>query len=1081
MLDGSDLLVKKKGKFMPFVASVRDLRSGLLLGAATAAAMGLSGAAFAQDQSVETVVVTGSRIPQQGLYSSVPVTAVSQQEMKLEGTTSVETLLNNLPSVFADQTSTMSNGATGTATVDLRGLGSVRTLVLVDGTRLMPGDPLSPVPDLNDIPAALVDHVEVLTGGASAVYGSDAEAGVVNFIMRKDFEGIEFDGQYGIDEADNNNQQERSLITPHIGGAGFAYAQEGILDGNTDTGTVIMGTNTANGKGNLTAYIGYKNSEPVLEAARDFSACTTAFTSKAANAKIACGGSSNYDRFYSLNNSAASSAGTLTVPGTVDNFVKGNGTTGAGTFVPYTGATSQKYNYGALNYLERPDTRWTGGFMGHYEVNKELDIYTSFMFTDDDSIAQIAPSGLFLGDGTISGSFDNINCANPLLSPQQNKVLCGDIVGDAFIANAAYAGGGYYGGQANGNCATQFGIAGCQAGQATVEAGRRNIEGGDRQSEFRHISYRAKIGSKGDLGDGWSYDVYAQYGETIFQESVLNYFSIAKTGLADQVVYGGPGGTTPVCVSGGSCVPVDFYSGVGNGSTTGITTAMEKYLAATGLENGSTNEGILSGSLTGDFGEWGGKSPWAKTPVALAIGGEYRDEFLTFTPDSAVSGGDLEGAGGASPAVPKSGYNVTEGFAELQVPIVEGVPGIESLVAKGGYRYSSYNLAGAVSAYEGNIDWQPIDDFRIRANYQRAVRAPNVLELYGPQAVGLFGGNDPCSSPSNPIVQANCNNAPGNAKVTYAQQGSALLSCVAAQCNQLTGGNTAAKPEISDTRSLGIVFTPTFFDGFTATVDYFDINISGALTGGTNANAILSACYGATATAATQAAACPLVNRDPATHSINTQQGYVIDTVMNEGALGTKGFDFEANYAANFDDWGMKGWGSLSVNFVGTLLNQLTTQPFQAIDAKYDCAGLYGYTCGSPDPRWRHKLRLTWTTPWDVDFSVQWRHLSGVHLDSNTNNPILSGACGGSSTSPAPCPDTVDNKIPAYDYFDLSTDWNIREGVDFHAGVNNVLDKNPPLIFAGIAGPSQLGNGNTFPGTYDALGRQIFVGVTIKY
>ena len=1062
----------------------RSLRSVLLLGAASAAAIGMAAPASAQDQPTETVVVTGSRIPQQGLYSSSPVTAVSQQEMKLEGTTSVETLLNNLPSVFADQTSTMSNGATGTATVDLRGLGSQRTLVLVDGTRLMPGDPLVPVPDLNDIPAALVDHVEVLPGGASAVYGSDAESGVVNFIMRKDFEGVEFDGQYGIDEADNNNSAERSLITPHIGGQNFAYAPEGIMDGGTDTGTVIMGTNTANGKGNVTAYVGYKNSEPVLEAARDFSACTTAFSGKTAGSTLTCGGSSNFDRFYSINNSSAcaptSSSGTapfhctkpnLTTqnPASIDQFVKGNGTHGAGTFVPYESKTSQKYNYGALNYLQRPDTRWTGGFFGHYEVNKELDIYTSVMFTDDDSIAQIAPSGLFLGTGTVSGTFDNVNCSNPLLSAQQNKLLCGEITGDGFVADARYAGGGYYNGAANGNCPF------CTAGQATLEIGRRNIEGGDRQSEFRHTSYRAQIGAKGDLGDGWSYDVYAQYGETIFDESVLNYFSVSKSGAALQAVYG-PGGTIQCASGAAGCVPLDVFSGLG-----GITTAMEKSVAAVGEENGLTQEGILSGSITGDFGEWGGKSPWAKNPIAVAIGAEYRDEFLTFTPDSSVSSGDLDGAGGAAPPVPKSGYNVTEGFGELQIPLVEGVPAIESLSAKAGYRYSSYNLAGSVSSYEYGADWQPIDDLRFRGSFQRAVRAPNVLELYGPQAVGLFGGNDPCANATG-TVKTNCETAGGyaGAQVTATQQ-QGNLSCVAAQCNQLTGGNVEAKPETSDTRSVGVVFTPTFFDGFNATIDYFDISITGALSGGLNANAILSGCYGTGATAATQAVACALIHRDPNTHSITTTSGYVIDTVANEGALGTKGFDFEANYTANFDDWGMKGWGSLGVNFVGTLLNSLSTQPFAAINQSYDCAGMYGYTCGSPDPRWRHKLRVTWTSPWDFDFSVQWRHLSGVHLDSNTNNPILSGACGGSATSPAPCPDTVDNQIQAFDYIDLATDWNVREGIDIHAGVNNVFDKNPPLIFAGIAGPSQLGNGNTFPGTYDALGREIFVGVTLKY
>src|SRR5271170_4243317 len=215
----------------------RNLRSKLLLGAATFAAAAISLPASAQDQSTETVVVTGSRIPQQGLYAPSPVTAIGQQEMKFEGTTGVETLLNNLPSVFADQTSGVSNGATGTATVNLRGLGAIRTLVLVNGTRLMPGDPIDPVADLNTIPAALVDHVEVLTGGASAVYGSDALAGVVNFVMRKDFEGIEVDGQYNIANADNSSGYYRGLLSA----AGDAVPKENAWDGQNTTGTFIVG------------------------------------------------------------------------------------------------------------------------------------------------------------------------------------------------------------------------------------------------------------------------------------------------------------------------------------------------------------------------------------------------------------------------------------------------------------------------------------------------------------------------------------------------------------------------------------------------------------------------------------------------------------------------------------------------------------------------------------------------------------------------------------------------------------------------------------------------------------------------
>src|ERR1043166_6875785 len=231
----------------------RSLRSALLLGAASVAVAGYSIPATAQE-NVETVVVTGSRIPQTGLYSSSPVTAVGQQEMKFEGTTNVENLINNLPSAFAEFGSPEANGSVGTATVNLRNLTCARTLVLIDGKRLMPGDNELPCADLNQIPAALVDHVEVVTGGASAVYGSDAVAGVVNFIMRKDFEGIEVDGTWSEAQHDQHNShmvgiEERSAVPINI-------PRGSIWDGRDVDATVIMGVNSPNGKGNVTAYAG---------------------------------------------------------------------------------------------------------------------------------------------------------------------------------------------------------------------------------------------------------------------------------------------------------------------------------------------------------------------------------------------------------------------------------------------------------------------------------------------------------------------------------------------------------------------------------------------------------------------------------------------------------------------------------------------------------------------------------------------------------------------------------------------------------------------------------------------------------
>src|SRR5579862_9356634 len=755
------------------------LRARLLLGAATAAAIGIN-AANAQQVSgnVETVVVTGSRIPQTGVYAASPVTAVGQQELKFEGTTDVTTLINNLPQAFVGQTGNMANGATGTATANLRGLGSKRTLVLVDGTRLMPGDVADPVADLNDIPAALVDHVEVLTGGASAVYGSDALAGVVNFIMRKDFEGIEVDGTYSVYNNGNDNSRWRGLTQELIdgGGVGFAQSKEGIWNGSSDDATLLVGTNTANDKGNVTGYLSYRNTQPILEATRDYSECTLVST----GTNLTCAGSSNFNRFISIDNLAFGNG----LGGTTgDWFQQGTGQRGSGHFVPYTGAPVQKFNYGALNYLQRPDTRYTGGFFAHYQENKQLDIYSSFMFADDHTVAQIAPSGLFLGSGTVSGYAQTINCGNPLMTAQENQILCGGNgatqITVATDPNNPFTHGApftYWGGQNN-----------LIPGQAKLEIGRRDLEGGDRQSDLRHTSYRMNIGARGDLGDGWSYDVYAQYGIALLSENYLNEFSKSRVQEAIQVdpVTGQCFCSLTNPPTGVGCVPLDIYNGFG-----AIDKNMLNYVVADGFQEGWTQEQVVSGSITGDLGEWGGQSPWAKNPIGVSVGAEYRSEALKLATDQEFTTNDLYGQGAPTLSVPLSGFNVSEGFTELKVPLVQGIPWVEDLTLNGGYRYSSYNTAGATNAYKYGAEWQPIDDFRLRASVQRAVRAPNVLELFSPNIVQLFSGQDPCASAvKGSAVYNNC------VKEGVTNVGSGVLVCPATQCNQETGGNAFLKPE----------------------------------------------------------------------------------------------------------------------------------------------------------------------------------------------------------------------------------------------------------------------------------------------
>ena len=1024
-----------------------------MVGAATASALSLSAPAFAADTATETVVVTGSRIPQQGgLTASSPLTSVGQDELKYEGTTNVESLLNNLPSVFAGQSNYAGNASSGTATVDLRGLGAARTLVLIDGLRMAPGDPVVPVADLNEIPAALVERVDVLTGGASAVYGSDAIGGVVNFIMRKDFQGVEFDGQYSGNFHNNNDTFERGLLVAAGGvAAGFNPAPENVFDGQGINGTMILGVNTDNGKGNVTAYVGYHQQAGVLQSSRDYSACSTSnfrshptvpATGQRPFDAFKCAGSANLDLWYSQ-----------TGPGAfVTDFMNPGG-----HIVPFTGLSTQYYNFGPVNSIQRPDKRWTGGFFAHYTVDPMLDLYANFMFTDDHTRWQAAPSALFFGAGPGPSGQLFINCSNPLA------------VGTDFLTDFCPGPGG----------------------QASVFIGRRNVEGGPRITDFRHTSFRFVVGAKGDLGGGWSYDISAQHSESLYNQLYTNDLSKAHVQQALQSTVAG------VCTDPtGGCVPLDVFHGTGH-----FTPAMLAFIYTHGMQKGNTVEDVVTGAITGDLGAWGVQSPWAKSPVGVSFGAEYRNENLELVTDTANVSGDLFGAGGKNPGTPRSGFDVREGFLELRIPLVQDEAWAEDLTVNAGYRFSSYSTsAGDDTTYKIGVEWQPIDDFRLRASLNRAVRAPNVLELFTPATVGLGSYSDPCAGAVPQFTFAQC--APTG--VTFAKY-THITQCPAAQCQVLGGGNLLLDVEKSDTHSLGIVLTPTFLPGFTATIDYFDIRVNDAI-GAFNPQLVLTSCANG------NPVFCPLIHRD-ANQTLLTTSGYVIGFQTNTGFTKTDGIDFEANYNADLADWGMSGAGSLGFNFIGTKVFSAATEPLSGIcqyldpakgtihgcsaaspapagmkaEHTFDCVGLFGTSCGTPTPEWRHKLRVTWTSPWDFDLSLAWRHMSGATFAGNEANTYLHTG--------KYCPDVAGGPkifhcqaviaggtIPSFDYFDLSGTWNVSEGLSLGAGMNNIFDKNPPLLASGgiVGGPTGPLNGNTFPGVYDPLGRYTWVNATIK-
>ena len=450
------------------------------------------------------IIVTGSRIPHPELESASPVTFVGALEVKQTGTTRVEDLLNQLPQVFADQGSNISNGSTGTAEIDLRGLGTSRTLTLINGRRVVPGDPASndSAADVNLIPASLIKRVDVLTGGASSVYGADAVSGVVNFVLDTEFSGLRLDGQYSLYNHDN---RVGSSVTDALNAKGFGYPQGPSTNGGTYDLTAVMGAGFDDDHGHVTAYLSYRNVQAVTEASRDYSSC--ALTALAAGG-YKCGGSATGfpTNFYKVST------------GRYYQQVNGNfalGPNGGGPIL---------YNYAPTNYFQRPDERYTAGFFAHYDVSEAFKPYMEFMFMDDVSTAQVAASGDFFNTNTI-------NCDNPLLTTQQRTVLCS---------------------------ADNVTVGADGVTRANVYIGRRNVEGGGRQDVLTHTTYRAVLGAKGDLGRGVSYDAYYQYGRVTSSDIQQNQLSISKLTKALDVVEG-PNG--PVCRSGGTCVPYNIFTG----------------------------------------------------------------------------------------------------------------------------------------------------------------------------------------------------------------------------------------------------------------------------------------------------------------------------------------------------------------------------------------------------------------------------------------------------------------------------------------------------------------------------------------
>jgi outer membrane receptor protein involved in Fe transport len=1018
------------------------------LAGAVAGALGFASTALAQTPpeaaaapaaagEVQEVVVTGSRIAAPNLASTSPITVVDQRAIRTTGRTDMSDLIMMLPQNYdnglgqdlGNKTSGLTT-AGGVATADLRGLGPNRTLVLVDGVRLGIGSPYTfiqqPAPDLDQIPTFLVERVEVVTGGASATYGSDAIAGVINFIMKKNFQGVQFDGQLGVNYHDNNDTfwQEQNK---QFGNNGVPTG--GVWDGHNRQFSMMVGTNFADNKGNVTGYFSYFHTDPVAGAQRDWSSCMSHEVLDSAGNVVGqtCGGSSNSNWFKPLTSTAPGFNNIYSVYGT--NFVPN----GSVVTTPPASFNSQPYIF-----MTREDTRYTAGFLAHQDVQDWFKPYLDFYFTDDQTHQAVAPAALFKDSNPndpLSNNY-NTNCSNPLLSAQQASLLCtpAQIAADRL------------------NPGSQT---------VNIQIGRRNIEGGARNSDYEHTSYRAVFGTKGEFLDAWNYDAYGGYYYVNFFNSNSKFFNFANV---DNALLVKGTAANPVCISGSPCVPYNIWR------DGGVTPQQLEYLYITGTGSGSYTLRTLHAEITGDLGHYGLTLPTARDGIALNVGYEHRNEHQFFNPDSAETSGQLSGFGSA--AVPIDATNaVGEAWAELRLPLVQDKAFAKDLMFDTGFRHSNYTYSGGVDTYKFELQWAPIRDIRFRGTYQKAIRAPSIIELFNPQLVALIQSSvDPCA----PTIDKNGVLHPATASftqcqaqgVTQAQYGNGgttnlIPQCTAGQCSQLTGGNPQLSPEESKSWTAGFTLSPEAVPTLSGSIDYYHIALTNAV-GVIPASVIMSDCL------ATLTAYCDQIVRSPATGGITGATiaggGYIKQTNVNTGAALVSGVDLQLSYGLGLP----AKLGGVQFALNGTYLQHFESTPLPGAHT-YDCAGLFGLTCQTVNSRWRHIARATWQMPINLDFAVTWRYIGKVSQDNNSSDPTLHFATYGAySYQPA--------VIGSYSYIDLAFTYHALKNLEIRGGVNNVADKDPPVVPQTI----QPGGANTYS-AYDQLGRELFIAFTAHF
>jgi iron complex outermembrane receptor protein len=941
------------------------VRMALVAASAASAGLVTNQTALAQDAEMEQIVVTGSRIRVRDFEEVSPVSTVGSDVIASIGATSVDQVLNTLPQVVPGFTATSNNPSDGTATVDLRGLGPERTLVLINGRRLTPSTQTGRT-DLNNVPTQLIERVEVVTGGASAVYGSDALAGVVNFILKDDFEGFEAGYQYGVSDRG---------------------------DGGEHTADITLGGNFADGAGNFTGFVSYNQRDSILQGDRSYT-------------KVDYG-------FYHILGLQPNFAGSVTgLAGRFDNNAatnpfgswSGNATGTGGNWVQqadgvtrrhvsllpeYNNGVGDRYNFAPVNLLLTPAEKWTLGALGHYEFNEHARTYMELLYVNSKNSTQLAPT---------PATNVQVAATSPFLSDASRELAASRPNPD---------------------------------GPLTFR--RRMAEVGPRQQENDSSLFQVVTGVGGSIGfKDWEYDAYYLYGQNEFDNYTYNDVSTSKfeAGIA--------GCPADYATFVPNCVPVNPF-GIGT-MTPEMTDFIRLNFADQQIFKRHNLAAVLNGTLV----------DLPAGALGFAVGAEYRKDSTDYRPDIAKQQGDILGFNAQQPI--RGDFDVTELYFEAAVPLVKDVVGFQDLSLELGYRYSDYSSVGGVEAYKGGLNWAVTDGIRVRGMYQRAVRAPSVFELYQAGDQGFPSYTDPCAGleqADDPDTYAFCQAQGLPAPENYVQPNS--------QVEAFFFGSPDLSEETSDTYTLGLVWTPSFIDGFNASFDYYDIKVDDYVTtlnGGVTG--IIDACFASLDLNSPDCYFDPI--NAPLVYRIGTGEMQVNAPQVNASKLQTKGVDIQLNY-------NIPVWNTIRLSLLATYLDSWV---LDGIDYKGSTGA---YNISGSFPEWKANMRVAVPIgPVTLNWNLTWIDSMINQGDLDKGQAFGEGNCNPDGDSYKPCFGTVGSKV----YNDVSAMWQLNDTWSISAGVNNLFNEEPELVQLGI-------DMNTDPGTYDVIGTYYFGTIRAKF